>query len=72
MLKQFPDKCTMIPVSFRFGGCVDGVVDSQADYQGYCYDFYFLRWNTFAVMHFGNGEGVCYIIIRTIFDVYSL
>ena len=61
----------MILVSFCLGGCVDEVVNSQADYPGYCYDFYFLRWYTFAVIHFVNGEGVCYIIIRTI-DVYSL
>ena len=57
---------------FSLGGCVDEVVDSQADYQGYRYDVNFLRWHIFAVIHSMNGEGICWIIIRTIFDVYSL
>ena len=53
-------------------GFVDETVDSQVNYQEYRYDVYFLRRCTFAVIHSANGEGVCQIIITTIFDMSIL
>ena len=49
----------MILLSFPLGGCVDEVVDSQVDYQGYIYDLHFLQGHTFAVIHPVNDEGSC-------------
>ena len=49
---------TTILVSFHLGGCVDEVVNSHANYQGYWYDVHFLRCHTFAVIHSVNGEGL--------------
>ena len=46
-------------VSFPLGGCVNEVVNSQANYQGYRYDVHFLCCHTFAVMHSVNDGGVC-------------
>ena len=50
---------SIILVSFPLGGCVDEVVDSQANYQGYRYGIHFLWCHIFAVMHSVNGEGIC-------------
>ena len=67
--KKLSDYHTIILVSFPLGWCVDEVVDSQANYQGYKYDDHFLWCHTFAVKHYVNGEGSCWIIITNIFDV---
>ena len=55
---------------FFTGWCVDEVVDSRANYWGYKYDVHFIQCHTFAVIHSVKGEGVCWIIKTTIFDVY--
>ena len=57
--KKLSDYITVILVSFPLGGCVDEIVDIQANYQGYRCDVHFLRCRTFAVIHFVNGKGVC-------------
>ena len=71
MKKQLSDYYTIILVSFPLRGCIDKVVDSQANYQGYRYDVHFFRCHTFAVIHSINGEGICNIFIKTIYDAYS-
>ena len=49
----------MILVSFPLGGCVDEVVSSQANYQGYRYGVHLLWCYTFTVILSVNGQGVC-------------
>ena len=49
----------MILVSFPLGGCVDEVVNSQANYQGYRYGVHLLWCYTFTVILSVNGQGVC-------------
>ena len=56
--KQLSDNYNIILVSFPLGGCVNEVVDNQANYQEYRYYVHFLRCHTFAVIHSVNGEGV--------------
>ena len=50
-----------ILVPFPCGGCVDEVVDKLSSYQENRYDVHFLECHTFAVIHFMNGEKVCWI-----------
>ena len=57
--KLLSDYYTIIMVSFPLGGCVNEVVNSQVNYQGYRYDVHFLCCHTFAVMHSVNDGGVC-------------
>ena len=54
--KQLSDYFTIILLSFPLGGCVDEVVNSQANYQGYKH---FHGCYTFAFIYSVNGEGVC-------------
>ena len=49
-----------IPVYYASGGCVDDVVNNQANYQ----------FVSVIVIHFMNGAGACWIIRRTVFNVY--
>ena len=53
------DYCTIILVYFPLSRCIDEVVDSRANYQGYRCDLYFLWCHITAVIHAMNGEGVC-------------
>ena len=50
----------MILVYFPSGGCVDDVVNNRTKYQS----------TSVIVMHFMNSAGVCWIIRRTVFNVY--
>ena len=50
----------MILVSFSSGGCVDDIVNNQRNYQ----------FTSVIVVHFMNGAGVCWIIRRTVFNMY--
>ena len=45
-------------ISFPFGRCVNKVVDSPENYEGYRYDVHFPQCHTLAVIHSVNGEGV--------------
>ena len=37
--------------------CIDEVVGSRANFQGWRYDVHFLQRHTIIVMHFENGKG---------------
>ena len=50
----------IILVYYPSGGCVDDVVNNQANYQ----------FASVIVIHFMNGAGACGIIRRTDFNVY--
>ena len=67
--KFFLNWYSMILVSFSHGGCVDKVVDNRTNYQGYRY-VYFLQYDTLTVISIMNGEEVCKIISRAIFNVH--
>ena len=50
----------MILACFPSGGCIDDVAINRTNYQ----------FTSVIVMHFKNGAGVCWIIRRTVFNVY--
>ena len=50
----------MILVYFASGGCVDAVVNNQANHQ----------FTSVILVHFMNSARVRWIIRRTVFDVY--
>ena len=52
----------MILVYFPSDGCVDDVVNNQANYQ----------FTSVIVVHFMNSARVCWIIRRIIFNMYSV
>ena len=47
-------------ISFPSGGCVDDVVNIQTNY---CF-------TSVIAIHFMNGAGACWVIRRTVFNVY--
>ena len=50
----------MILVYFASGGCVDDVVNNRTNHQ----------FTSAKVVHFMNSARVCWIIKRTVFNVY--
>ena len=50
----------IILVSFPLGRCVDNIVNNRANYQ----------FTSVIVKNFMNGIGVCWIIGKTVFNVY--
>ena len=53
---------------FSFRWFADEVVYNRVNYQGYRYDVYFFQYYT--VIHFMNGEGVCWLS-EELFSMYA-